>query len=161
MRTRKTSYSSRRSRVARGRKNLDRSRVIQKSHQIYPIHSRAHADLPKLPRIIVALVPKVGSVGKRCGIVAAQPLCARNEAVAGRQETLAVTPGKSPFCSTNSHRAVQTVGLAVLVPWCRPSSANLVARELEGVRGRYRARVAGGRSPSHRRVGRGPSSGGR
>ena len=131
MRTRKTSYSSRRSRVARGRKNLDRSRVIQKSHQIYPIHSRAHADLPKLPRIIVALVPKVGSVGKHRGVVAAKPICVRKAAIAGRQETLAVTPRKFPLCNTNSHPAVQTVGLAVLIRSAGAVAQHLLARELK------------------------------
>ena len=42
-------------------------------------------------------------------------ICVRNAAVAGRQETLTVTPTKFPLCSTNSHPAVQTVGLAVLI----------------------------------------------
>ena len=68
-------YSSRRSRVARRSKKLDRSRVILKTHKIYPIRRRARADLPKPPQTVVALVPKVGSVGKNRGAVAAKPFC--------------------------------------------------------------------------------------
>ena len=62
--------------------------VIQKAYQIYPIRRRVHVDLPKLPQTIVALVPKVGSVGKHRGAIAAKPICARNAAAAGLQETL-------------------------------------------------------------------------
>ena len=43
---------------------LDRSWVIQKAHQIYPIRSRVYADLPKPPQTVIALEPKLGSVGK-------------------------------------------------------------------------------------------------
>ena len=55
--------------------------------------------------------------------MAARPFCVRNAAVAGRQETLAVTPTTLPLCSTKSHPAVQTVGLTVLF-----RSADLVAQ---------------------------------
>ena len=50
---------------------------------------------------------------KHRGAVAAKPFCVWNAAVAGRQETLVVTPRKFPLCSTNLHPAVQTVGVAV------------------------------------------------
>ena len=111
LQTPRTSHSSRRSRVARRRKRkLDRSRVIQKAHQIYPIRSRARADLPKPPQTIVALVPKVGFVWKHRDAVAAKPFYERNAAVAGRQETLAVSPRMFPSRSTNWHPAIQTVG---------------------------------------------------
>ena len=102
-----------------------------KTNQVYPIRSRADADLPKPPQTIVALVPKVGSVGKHRGVVAAKSFCARNAAVPGRQETLAVTARKFPLHSTNSHPAVQTVGLAVLIRSAGPVAQYLVARELE------------------------------
>ena len=59
---------------------------------MYPIRSRARADLPKLPQTVVALVPKVGSVGKRSDAVAAKPFCARSAAITGRQESLAAAP---------------------------------------------------------------------
>ena len=127
----RTSYSSRRSRVARRRnRKLDRSWVIQKSHQIYHISSRVRADFPKLSQTIVALVSKVGSVGKHIGDVAAKSFCARNAAIARRQETLAVTPRKFPLCSTNSHPAVQKDGLTVLIRSAGPAAQCLVAREL-------------------------------
>ena len=54
----------------------------------------------------------------------------RHAAVAGREETLAVTPRKFPLCTTNSHLALQTVGLAVLIRSTGPVSQNLVEREL-------------------------------
>ena len=113
----RTSYSSRRSCVLEARRRtrkLDRSWIIQKSHQISPT-SRTRADLPKPPQLVVALVPKVGFVRMHRGAVSAKPVCLRNLAVAGRQDTLVVTPRKFSLCSTNSHPAVQTVGLAMLI----------------------------------------------
>ena len=105
--------------------------VIQKAYQIYPIRRRVHVDLPKLPQTVVALVPKMGSVGKHRGAVAAKPFCARNAAVFVHQESLAVVPRKFPLCSTNSHLAVQTVGLAVLIRSACPVAQYLVAKKLE------------------------------
>ena len=105
--------------------------VIQKAYQIYPIRRRVHVDLPKLPQTIVALVPKVGSVGKHRGAVAATPFGTRNTAVVRRQESLAVTPTTFPLCSVNSHPAVQTVGLAVLIRTAGPVAQYRVTRELE------------------------------
>ena len=106
---------------------LDRSRFIQKKHQIYPIRNRARADLPKPPKTVAALVPRVGSVGKHRGALAAKSLYVRNATVAGRQETLADAPRKFPLCSTNSRRAAQTIGLAVLI-----RSAGTVAQHIVG-----------------------------
>ena len=57
---------------------VDRSRVIRKAHQIYPIRSRARSDLSKPPLTVVALALKVDSVGKHRGVVAAKPFCVRN-----------------------------------------------------------------------------------
>ena len=48
-----------------------------------------------------------------------------------RQKSLAVVPRKFPLCSTNSHPAVQAVGLAVLVRSARPVAQYLVAKKLE------------------------------
>ena len=87
--------------------------------------------LPKPPQTVVALVPKVGSVGKHRSAVAAKPFCARNAAVTGRQVTFAITPRKFPLCSTNSHPAVQTFILAVLVRSAGLVSQYLVAEKLE------------------------------
>ena len=67
------------------------------------------------PQTVVNLVPKVGSVGKYRGALAAKPICVRNANVAGRQETLAVSPRKFPLSSIHSHPEGQTVGLAVLI----------------------------------------------
>ena len=65
LQTPRTSYSSRRSRVARRRKRkLDRSRVVPKSNQIYPIRWCSRADFPEPPQTVVALVPNVDPVGK-------------------------------------------------------------------------------------------------
>ena len=108
--------------------------VIQKAYQIYPIRRRVHVDLPKLPQTIVALVPKVGSVGNHHGVVAAKPFCARNAAVTGRHESLADAPRKSPLSSTNSHSAVQAVGLTVLIPIARSVAHYLVAKKLSPFR---------------------------
>ena len=110
---------------------LDRSRVIKKTHQIYPIRSRDRADLPKSPQTVVALVPKLGSVGKHRGAVVAKPFCERNTAVAGRQETLAGTPRKFPLFTTNSYPAIRTVGLAVMIQSSCPMAQYHVVRELE------------------------------
>ena len=63
--------------------------------------------------------------------MAAKCFCVQNVAVAGNQETIAVTPGKFPLCSTNSHSAVSTVGLAVLIRSAGPVAQYIVARELE------------------------------
>ena len=98
---------------------------------MYPLRGRARADLPKLPQTVVALVPKMGSVGKHRGAVAAKPFCARNAAVFVHQESLAVVPRKFPLYSTNSHPAVQAVGLAVLIRRARPVAQYLVAKKLE------------------------------
>ena len=96
---------------------------------MYPIRSRARADLPKLPQTVVALVPKVWSVHR--GAVGAKPFCVRNTAGTGRQETLTVTPRKFSLCSTTSRPAVQTVVLAVMIRSAGPVTQNLVAGELE------------------------------
>ena len=79
----------------------------------------------------MAVVLKVGSVGKDRGAVAAKPICVRDAAVAGRQKTLAATPRELPLCSASSHPAVQTVGLAALVRSAGCVAQNMVARELE------------------------------
>ena len=132
LQTPRTSYRSSRSHVAlRSKRKIDRPLVVQKAHQIYPIRSRARADLPKPPQTVVALVPKVGSVGKHRGAVAANPFCGRNAAVTGRQESLAVVPRKFPLCSINSQPAVQAVGLAVLIRSARPVAQYLVTKMLE------------------------------
>ena len=67
------------------------------------------------PQTVDGFVPKVGFVGKQRGAAATEPFCARNAAVTGRQEWLAVAPKKFPLCSNNSHPVVQAVGLAVLI----------------------------------------------
>ena len=76
-------------------------------------------------------MPKVGSVGKHRGAVAAKSFCARNAAVTGGQESLAVAPRKFPLCSTNSHPAVQAVVLAVLIQSVSPVAQYLVAQKVE------------------------------
>ena len=58
-------------------------------------------------------------------------ICVRNAALAGRHETLDVTPKKFLLCSTNSHPAAQIVGLAVLIRSASPVAKYLVAEELE------------------------------
>ena len=73
----------------------------------------------------------MGSVGKHRDAVAGKPFCVRNAAVAGRQETLAINPRKLPSCSTNSHPAVQTAGLAVLVRSAGRVAQYIAARDLE------------------------------
>ena len=65
LQTTRTSYNSCRGRVARQRKRkLDRSRVVQKSNQIYPIGWLSRAGFPEAPQRVIALVPNVGPVGK-------------------------------------------------------------------------------------------------
>ena len=91
----------------------------------------ARAYLPKPPQTVVALVPKVGSVGKHRVAGEGKLFCVRNAAEAGRQETLAVTPTKFPLSSTISNPAVRTVGLAVLIRSAGPVAQYLVVRELE------------------------------
>ena len=98
---------------------------------MHALRRRARAELPKPPQTVVAVVPGVGSVWKHRGAVATKPICVRNADVAGRQETLTVTPRKIPLCSTNSHPAVQTVGLAVLIQSDNPVAQNLMSREME------------------------------
>ena len=48
-----------------------------------------------------------------------------------RQKSLAVVPRKFPLCSTNSHPAVQAVGLAVWVRGASPVAQYVVAKKLE------------------------------
>ena len=50
--------------------------------------------------------------------------------MAGRQESLTVTPRKFPLCSANSHPAVQKVGLTVLIRSAGPVAQYLVTRGL-------------------------------
>ena len=115
LQTPRTSYSSRRNRVARQRKRkFDRSRVVHKSNQIYSIRWCSRADFPEPPQTVVALVQKMGPVGK-CGVaVLAKPVGVRDAAIDGCQKPLAVTPIKLPWCRADSHPVEQAVGLAVL-----------------------------------------------
>ena len=137
-------------RVSRRRKRkLDRPRVVQKAHQIYPLRGRARADLPKPAEILIALVPNVGSFGKQRSAVAAKPFGARNAAVSVRRESLAVVARKFSLCSTNSHPAVQAVGLTVLLRTCFGVPAQ--SRNVSW-------RKAGGPLPAPRTVQRDPSS---
>ena len=98
---------------------------------MYPIRNRARVDLLKSPHTVVTLVPKVGSVGKHRGAVAAKPFCVRNAAVAGHQEALALSLRKFLLCITILHPAVQTVGLAMLIRSAGPVARYILARELE------------------------------
>ena len=107
--------------VSRRRKRkLDRPRVLQKAHQIYPLLGRARADLRKPPhhkpssRLHQQWAPLVSTV--------AMPFCAKNAAVFMRHKSLAVVPRKFLLCSTQSHPAVQAVGLGAGSE-CLPSSA--------------------------------------
>ena len=88
---------------------------------IFPSHHK-----PSSP-----LYQKWAPLGKHRSAVAAKPFCARNAAVSMRQKSLAVFPRRFPLCSTNSHPAVQAVGLAVLVRSARPVAQYLVAKNLE------------------------------
>ena len=106
-------------------------RVVQNAHQIYPLRGRARTDLPKPPQTVVALLPKMGSVGKHRRAVAAKPFFARNTAVSMRPNSLAVVPRKFPLCSTNLHPAVHAVGLAVLVRSASAGAQYLVGKKLE------------------------------
>ena len=54
----------------------------------------------------------------------------RHAAIAGCQETLAVTPRKLPLCRAISYPAIQAVGWAVLVRGTGPVAQTFVAREL-------------------------------
>ena len=64
LQTSRTSYSSRRNRVARRRKRkLYRSRVVQTSNQIYPIRCCSRADFPERPQTVIALVSKGAPLG--------------------------------------------------------------------------------------------------
>ena len=131
LQTPRTSYSSRRSRVARRRtRKLDRSRVVQKSNKIYSIRWRSRADFPEPPQTVHALVPKAGSVWMHGVAVSAKPIGVRYAAIAGRQKELAVNPRKLQLCHATSHPAVQAVGRAVLVPGAGPVAQNFVPREL-------------------------------
>ena len=98
---------------------------------MYPLLRRARADLPKPTQAVVAFAPKVGSVEKHRGAVAAKPFCVRNTAVTGRQESLAVALRKLSLCSTNSDPAVQAVGLAVLIRNVGPVAQHIVEEKLE------------------------------
>ena len=73
----------------------------------------------------------MGSVGNTYGAVAAEPFCVRIAAVAGCQETLAVTPRTFPLCSNNLQPALQTVCLAVLFRSADPVEQYVVKTELE------------------------------
>ena len=130
--TPRTSYRSCRSRVARrSKRKLDRQRFVPKAHQcassvvVLALIFRSHHK-PSPPSY-----QNWAPLGKHGGAVAAKPFCVKNAAVAGLQETLAVTPRKFPLCSTNSHPAVQAVGLAVLIRSAGQVARYLVARGLE------------------------------
>ena len=87
--------------------------------------------LPKPLQPVVVFVSKVGCVGMHRSAASAQSFCVRNAAIAGSQETLAVTLRKFPLCITNSHPAVRAVGLAVLIRVAGLVAQYLVVRELE------------------------------
>ena len=88
-------------------------------------------DFSKPPQPIVALVPKVGSLGEHRIAVAAEPLRAWDTSVARRPKTLPVVPGELMLCRTNPHPAVKAVGLAVLVRSTGPITQNVGAGEVE------------------------------
>ena len=112
-------------------RKLDRPRVVQNSNQIYPIRWCSRADFPEPTQTVVALVPKVGTVGKHGIAESAKPIGVRYAAIAGRHKPLAVTPRKLSLCRAHSHPAVQAVGLAVLVRGAGPVAQNFVARKLK------------------------------
>ena len=106
-------------------------RSSKKPTNIHPLRGRARADLPTPPQTVVALVPKVGSVGKHRGAVGAKPVCARNAAIPGARN-------RSPFLRKSSrceapfrYLVVQTVGLAMLIRIARSAAQYLVAEQLE------------------------------
>ena len=102
---------------------VDSPRFPKKSDHAYSILSRTRADFSKPPQPIVALVPKVGSLGEHLVAVAAKPLRAWDTSVARRQKTFTAVPGKLMLCRTNAHPAVKAVGLAVAGPEYRPNNA--------------------------------------
>ena len=103
----------------------------KKTDQIYSILRRTRADFSKPPQPIVALVPKVGSLGEHRVAVAAKPLRAWDARVARRQKKFTVVPGKLTLCGTNAHPTVEAVGLAVMVRSFSPITQNVGAREFE------------------------------
>ena len=109
---------------------VDSPRFPKKSDHAYSILSRTRADFSKPPQPIVALVPKVGSLGEHLVAVAAKPLRAWDTSVARRQKTFTAVPGKLMLCRTNAHPAVKAVGLAVLVRSAGPITQNVGAREV-------------------------------
>ena len=81
---------------------------------------RSRADFPEPPQPVIALVPKMGPVGKHGVAVSAKPVGVREAAIAGCQKPFAVTPSKLPLCRADPHSAVQAVGLPVLVRGAGP-----------------------------------------
>ena len=72
-----------------------------------PLRGRGRADLPKPPQTVVALAPKVGSVGKHRSAVAAKPFCARNAAVSMCENRLPKSSRcVSPICIRRFRRLV-------------------------------------------------------
>ena len=120
----RTSYISRRSREARRRKmKLLRSQINQKTHQLHPTSVGVLVLIfPSHHKPSSPLHQKVGSGGKHRGAVAAKPFCARNAAVTGRQESLAVTRRKFPLCRTKSHTAGADSWFGGDDSECRPRS---------------------------------------
>ena len=83
----RASYSSRSSRVGCRRRRRLIDPGSSTNHIKLCIRCCTRADLPKLPQTVVALVPKVGSVGKHRRAVVVKPIRERNAAVAGLQVT--------------------------------------------------------------------------
>ena len=80
---------------------------------------------------LALILPSVQKPSLHRGAVAAERFCARNAAVAVCQESLAIARRTFPLCSTNSHPAVQAIGLALLIRSARTVTQYLVAKKLE------------------------------
>ena len=109
----------------------DRPRVVQNAQQVYPIRSRARAELPRTPKTVVALVPNVGSVGKHRAAVAAKPFCARNAAVSVRPRVARRCSEKIPVVRHQFASGGTGGWVGGADSECRPEAQYLVAKKLD------------------------------
>lgn len=98
---------------------------------MYSVHRCSRAGFPKLPQTIVALVPEAGPIGKDVDAVSAKAFGVLYTAIAGGQETFAVTPKTPPLGSANSNSTVQAGNSAVLVRDADSVAQTVPVRELE------------------------------
>ena len=106
--------SKSRSVPSRRKRELDRSRVVQKTNYKLSRSWSVRGIFSEAPKIILTLVPEVGGDEQDSVTESAGPHLVIDVAVSGRQETGALVAGELALSGTHAHTAVHLVRLSKL-----------------------------------------------